>query len=837
MSLKEKLGLLSATILTVGFGAAAPAQAQQATPAPAATAEEEAIVVTGSRIRRDPANAPAPLIQVTQEDLMMSGQPNLVDYLADIPALSASTVPEDTTGSNLNDGGLDLLNLRDLGAVRTLVLVDGRRHVGAPQGGLQVDVSTIPSLLLESVEVVTGGQSALYGTDAVTGVVNFITKDDFEGFDIDASVAQINQDGQQGRRISALVGRNFFDDRLNLYAYAERREQDQVRDEDIDWKKDGWALLNNDSDPTPSQTNPDSQLDNILIRDARDAFFHPGSVVVVSNQVLNSPAADPDLVGGVCNAQTPANVNASSANIVGQAACFNIAPENLSTFVFGPTGTSRPFNFGTFQDQNGASRRINIGGDGLNVGTEFGQFSRIPENSQDLFQVGLNFDVLDNVRLFMEAKLVREETFDEGQPTFFQGGIGQAQAATPNAIFSTTNFNISDDNAFLDPTLRTRILTNTRNTSATSAAQTPDRRATFNMFGPRRTQFNYREVERYVGGLRGDLDNLLILNDVDWEVYYTYGSTLNKNDERGVDVIRFAYSLDAVRDTAGTLGTVNAIVCRNRLLQAQGVTMLDPLTGTVTAANNAAIAQCVPSSMFGVDMRTDGYNPAAENYYNATIQVKHVNHQQNAAAFLSGSLWDFWGAGPIGVALGHEWRREKTSGIGRSSGTAGRFLFLNTGPDFTPAHYNVTESFVEVKVPLFRDSWLGESAEFSGAYRASDYSTVGTQESRSVQIQWRPSATSCCGPRTANPSACRTWPKTSRQRRRPSPMAWSIRVTPMRLRLKLSQSDRIALRIVRLSRPRTGSRRPPSIRAAAPRRASSPSAQPTTAPMLRAAPV
>src|SRR5262245_24535006 len=125
MSLKEKLGLLSATILTVGFGAATPAMAQGAATCPTGTvrnaagecvdssAQEEAIVVTGSRIRRDPANAPAPLIQVTGDDLIRSGQPNLVDYLADIPALSASTVPEDTTGSNLNDGGLSLLNLRD----------------------------------------------------------------------------------------------------------------------------------------------------------------------------------------------------------------------------------------------------------------------------------------------------------------------------------------------------------------------------------------------------------------------------------------------------------------------------------------------------------------------------------------------------------------------------------------------------------------------------------------------------------------------------------------------------------------------------------------------------
>jgi outer membrane cobalamin receptor len=173
--------------LAIAMGSAG-AQTPQPPPAPSVDttqpaagepAERDVVVITGSRIRRDATNAPAPVIQLTQEQLLDSGEPNIVDFLADIPALSGSTVPEDTTGANLNDGGLALLNLRDLGSVRTLVLVDGRRHVGAPQGSLSVDVDTIPSLLVESTEIVTGGQSALYGADAVSGVVNFVMLDDF----------------------------------------------------------------------------------------------------------------------------------------------------------------------------------------------------------------------------------------------------------------------------------------------------------------------------------------------------------------------------------------------------------------------------------------------------------------------------------------------------------------------------------------------------------------------------------------------------------------------------------------------------------------------------------
>lgn len=739
MRLKTKLGLLGATFLTVAtFGLASPAAAQDAplcpdgsTPAAGGVCEEEEIVVTGSRLRRSPENAPAPLIQVTQETLLQSGEPNLVDFLADIPALSGSTVPEDTTGAGLNDGGLSLLNLRDLGAVRTLVLVDGRRHVGAPQGGLQVDVDSIPTLLVDNVEIITGGQSAIYGADAVSGVVNFILRRDFEGIDVDGALAQINQDGQLSGRVSGLIGNNFYNGHANIYAFAEYQRFNEVRDADIDWKRDAWLLLNNDDGPGAP---PDGEFDNILIRNARDAFFQRGGVVILANQVLDT---FPNINAGDC--LNTASFNAAANNISGNANCFNIAPENNSTFVFDANGVARPFNFGTFQDQNGANRRINIGGDGLNTGTEFGSGSRIPQSEALRYQMGLNFDIAENVQLFLEGKFVHEETFDEGQPTFFQGGIGQAQPGVQNAILSLTNFNISDDNAFLDPALRTIILNNNRNTDDGDATQVADRRATFNLFGPIRTQFNTREVTRFVAGLRGDMDEFGFVNNFNWEIGYTYGRTHNENQERGVDVIRFHYSIDAVVDTAGDLGTPGAIVCRSRLLQAQGFTVVDPLTGTVTAANNAALAACVPQSVFGVDLRVDGYNPAAENYYNATIEVSHSNHQHDLLAFGAGELWDFWGAGPIGLSIGYEYRREKTGGIGRSAGTAGRLLFLNTGPDFEGAGYETDEYFAEVNVPLISDHpWLGESAEFSMAYRYSDYTTVGPQEARSAQMQWRP---------------------------------------------------------------------------------------------------
>ena len=157
------------------------------------------VVVTGSRIKRDPVTAPTPLIQISNKDITESGMGSVIDVLADVPALSGSLVQEDTTGSVLNTGGLSLLNLRDLGTGRTLTLVDGRRHVGSAAGTLSVDVDTIPRLLVDRVEIITGASSALYGADAVSGAVNFVMRRNFEGIKVDAGSSQINKDGQIGR--------------------------------------------------------------------------------------------------------------------------------------------------------------------------------------------------------------------------------------------------------------------------------------------------------------------------------------------------------------------------------------------------------------------------------------------------------------------------------------------------------------------------------------------------------------------------------------------------------------------------------------------------------------
>ncbi|MFS0718995.1 TonB-dependent receptor domain-containing protein [Brevundimonas phoenicis] len=691
------------------------------------------IVVTGSRIRRSPANSPTPLIQIGQEELMQSGQVNVIDFLADIPALSTSVVPEDTTGSNLNDGGLSLLSLRGLGSVRTLTLVDGRRHVGSSPGGLSVDVDTIPRLLVASTEVITGGAAAVYGADAVSGVVNFVLRKDFDGLEIDGSIAEINQDHQLSQRLSVLWGQNLLNDRLNYYVSGEYQRSDEVLDADVDWRRESWALIGNDSDPASAPS--DGVPDQILIRNARTYIrgTNFGGMTVLATGVKPSPSSDPDVPFGSCSSTSFA------------ANCFGLAPDNRpdNAYLYDENGVSRGVTFGSIRQGTGINRTTSNGGEGQVSNTEQGQASRLPESTNYRFQTGLNFDITNNIQLFAEAKYVEEETYDAGQRVFHDFNIRQLAPNTMGAITSTSAFEIGLDNAYLPENVRTAIQNNRRdvyNSAGVLTGNVADARAQHKLYGPARNQLNNRDLQRYVVGLRGDLGDIGFVKDVNWEAGYTYGEMNNKNRELGVDVVRYQAAVDAVVDTAGIVnGRAGEVVCRVQLMKARGVAVPDArvTSGGVTTTysrQGAVIDECAPIRVFG----PGGFSQEALEYIQASVTVTDQNKQHDFMTYASGKLWDFWGAGPIGASIGYEYRKELTSGTGRDRDRAGRYLFLNAGPDFPEASYDTNDIFAEVSIPLLRDSVLGRSAEISGAYRFSDYSHVGKQDTYSAQFQWRP---------------------------------------------------------------------------------------------------
>ncbi len=227
-------------------------QAQEA----GAASEIEEVIVTGSRILRTNLVSSSPVTQVDAEELLFQGTVRVEDMVRQLPQVYS----RQATGLSNGATGTATLDLRNLAAERTLVLVNGRRlPAGSPiQGGIGADINQIPGALIRSVEVLTGGASATYGSDAVAGVINFLMKDDFEGVQLDYQVSQYNHDNRSNKwqdivtsngypaadytvtdgdmaYMSLIIGGNFDNGRGNVTAYATYRDIEPVLQSNRDY--------------------------------------------------------------------------------------------------------------------------------------------------------------------------------------------------------------------------------------------------------------------------------------------------------------------------------------------------------------------------------------------------------------------------------------------------------------------------------------------------------------------------------------------------------------------------------------------------------------------------
>jgi iron complex outermembrane recepter protein len=185
-----------------------------ATDAPADNSLLQEVVVTGSRLSRPGMTSPTPITALSSDELALQNPQSLTQGLAQLPALANSTIAG-SMGGRTTAGPGNFLNLRNLGSTRTLILLDGERI--APSNVLgNVDVNLLPQALVSSVDVVTGGASAAYGSDAVAGVVNYILNDRFSGFkaDVNAGISS-RSDGASGK-VSLAWGHVFAGERLHL---------------------------------------------------------------------------------------------------------------------------------------------------------------------------------------------------------------------------------------------------------------------------------------------------------------------------------------------------------------------------------------------------------------------------------------------------------------------------------------------------------------------------------------------------------------------------------------------------------------------------------------------
>lgn len=185
--------------------------AQQQAAAAAATDAQapvamQRIEVTGSRIRSPNADSPSPLQVLSAADIAASGATNLQQVLLDNPTMGSPAISRTNSAFQTASVGVATVDLRNLGTSRTLVLVNGRRFVSGIPGESAVDLNSIPTDFIERVELLTGGASAAYGSDAVAGVVNIITKREFQGLMLDAQMGESSKNDDKKRKFSATFG-------------------------------------------------------------------------------------------------------------------------------------------------------------------------------------------------------------------------------------------------------------------------------------------------------------------------------------------------------------------------------------------------------------------------------------------------------------------------------------------------------------------------------------------------------------------------------------------------------------------------------------------------------
>jgi iron complex outermembrane recepter protein len=202
-SMAASLGLLAVAASTSAIGAAATSSSE--------TLEE--VVVTGSRIATPELETFAPTMVVSSVAIENTGTINISTTLRDLPSVGTSVLSTSNSNFLTSDSGINTINLRNLGDQRTLVLVNGRRMTPGVAGTTEVDLNTIPTEFIDHIEIVTGGASAIYGSDAVAGVVNIIYKKDFTGLTLQGQAGQSGYNDAGNYTAGLTFGSAFADDR------------------------------------------------------------------------------------------------------------------------------------------------------------------------------------------------------------------------------------------------------------------------------------------------------------------------------------------------------------------------------------------------------------------------------------------------------------------------------------------------------------------------------------------------------------------------------------------------------------------------------------------------
>ncbi|HEY2010467.1 MAG TPA: TonB-dependent receptor, partial [Rhizomicrobium sp.] len=685
--------------------------------ASAAMAQEavEQVVVSSTRLQSAGFDSPTPTTVVSAADLESQAKPNVFDAITQLPQLQGSTGVGYNTGSTTTGlTGLSALGLRGLSPLRTLVLLDSERVVGGNFNGV-VDVSQMPQMLIQRVDVVTGGASASWGSDAVAGVINFVTDKKFEGFKFNAQ-AGISTYGDAGNTLfQSAVGSSFAGGKGHFevageYAY-----------------NDGLLPRYPVAQEHTAQPNIDGRT---IARQSGTASY---------SSISATPAGQPQTYYGPLIQGT-------------QAAAYGLI-------------TSGPYAGTTF-DANGKAQKFALAGNcyynaaGVlqgSIGSNcFGTASNPgDQNDTHEFTQGL-YDPLTRGNLY--ARVSYDLSPNAEVYATLNYGISRTQNTPAQGNADKNGMTVRCDNAYL---LQSGLFNSaadclsavnaTAGTSLTSASS-----ATMS-FGSQwanipedEQMFLTRTMRRFVVG--GDGSFSLFGKDWSWDSYFQHGETDTSikienmalsgaplvNGAANGQYSRFNLAQDAVMNSSGQ------VVCRNTVAQAYGCVPFNPFGGGAITAGQSAY-------FYGQN------GPGGTTVGPSAIQTQ----RQEAFSFaVNGSPIEDW-AGPVSVALGYEYREEHYSqrsdpysgGVTASTPatvnepctdpfvdcgltTNGSLGAWNAGNYHDgEGTYHVNEAFVEFGVPLLNDGFWGK-ADLDLAGRHARYSTAGDANTWKVGLTW-----------------------------------------------------------------------------------------------------
>lgn len=683
-----KAGAATAVIaLTIG----APAYAQDADVTTDTAAEEEGtgapIVVTGTRLRSPNLESASPVTVVTAEEFALTGTTRVEDLINSLPQVFAGQ------GGNISNSatGTATLDLRGLGAERTLVLVNGRRMAPGTPSTSAADINMIPAALIERVDVLTGGASSVYGADAVAGVVNFVLDTDFEGFKINANYGVFNHNNRASSDIrgandargfgyptgmvtdggtfdgTIAFGSSFDDGRGRVTAYVGYRKIDPVLQARRDYS--ACSLSAN----TAAAVAGGSRLYNCggSATSATGTVFYNTGFGADFTSTLAQFGPNRTLLGGF----TPFNF--------GPLNYFQRPDERYTAGLFADYEISsaiKPYMEFMFMDNRTVAQIAPSGnfGNTLSINCD-----------NPLLGAGQR-DALCNSANLLVSPL-------PGDAFILTGNVAAENAARAarglgEPILPTTPFN------FIDPL--------TGRTYNRGFAQILRR----NVEGGARQDDLQHVSYRAVIGVKGDLSPAW-----SYDAFYQYGrNNYNQTYLNDFSVSRLGRALDVVTGPNGTP------VCRSTL--------------------DGSDPNCVPWDIFSPGTVTP--NPAAVAYLSTPGFSRGIVEQQVANGFLSGSLGEYglktpWADQGVDLVLGTEYRKESLQFNSDTAFSTGDLAGQGAATLPVQGSFSVTEFFTEVRIPIAQDSWVYDFT-VTGGYRYSDYSTGVNTDTYKIEGEFAP---------------------------------------------------------------------------------------------------